>query len=43
MAGRGMNDEPRRLVDDDEVRVLEGDLERDVLADERRSPPGRAR
>ena len=32
MAGRGMDDETRRLVDDDEMLVLEHDVERDVLA-----------
>ncbi|MGY4422512.1 hypothetical protein ACVWY2_004961 [Bradyrhizobium sp. JR6.1] len=32
VAGRGMHDEAPRLVDDDDVVVLEHDIERDVLA-----------
>ena len=43
VAGRGMHDQPRRLVDDDEVLVLEDDGQRHVLADERASPPAAAR
>ena len=31
VAGRRMHDHPRRLVDDDQVRVLEADVERDRL------------
>ncbi len=32
MAGGGVDDEPGRLVDDDEMLVLVDDVERDVLA-----------
>ena len=39
MARRRMDDEPRGLVDDDEVLVLVDDGQRDVLADQRRIPP----
>ena len=35
IAGAGMNDESGRLVDDDDVRVLPGDRERDVLRNRR--------
>ena len=32
VAGGGMHDQPLRLVDDDDVVILEHDIERDVLA-----------
>ncbi len=35
VAGRRMDDEPRRLVDDDQMLVLVDDVERQVLAEER--------
>ena len=32
VAGAGMDDQPRRLVDDDELGILVEDMKRDVLA-----------